>query len=98
MKLGRPIPQLSQIRNFNLVPSLIGQGTGYLLSGLPGPAASRFQSARRSIPKDDLIFREFLFAKCWEQGVHRTYGQVFLGDAWEEFRIRLETAFGLTGG
>ena len=95
---GSFTPEMSLVQNFNLVPSLIGQGTGYLLSGLPGPAASRFQSARRAFPKDDLIFREFLFARCWEQGVHRTYGQAFLGDAWEELQAHLEATFALTSG
>ena len=61
---------------------------------MPGPAASRFQSARTSFPKDDLIFREFLFAKCWEQGVHARYGDLFLGPAWEQLEGSLESVFG----
>ena len=88
------IPESNQYKNFHLVPGLIGQGTGYLLSRLPGPAASRFQSARRSFPKDDLIFREFLFAKCWEQGVHRRYGDLFLGPEWEQLEPSLREVFG----
>ena len=88
------IPESYQYKNFHLVPGLIGQGTGYLLSRMPGPAASRFQSARRSFPKDDLIFREFLFAKCWEQGVHARYGELFLGPAWEQLERSLESVFG----
>ena len=60
----------------------------------PGPAASRFQSARRSFPKDDLFFREFLFAKCWEQGLHRRYGELLLGDEWAPLRDRLHQVFG----
>ena len=59
------IPESYQYRNFHLVPTLLGQGVGYLLARSPGPAASRLQTARRSFPKDDLFFREFLFAKCW---------------------------------
>ena len=88
------IPESYQYKNFHLVPGLIGQGTGYLLSRMPGPAASRFQSARRSFPKDDLIFREFLFAKCWEQGVHRRYGELFLGPEWARLEESLESVFG----
>ena len=88
------IPESYQYKNFHLIPGLIGQGTGYLLSRMPGPAASRFQSARRSFPKDDLIFREFLFAKCWEQGVHARYGELFLGPAWEQLDRSLEAVFG----
>ncbi len=89
------IPESYQYRNFHLVPTLIGQGLGYLLSRSPGPAASRLQSARRSFPKDDLFFREFLFAKCWEQGLHRHYGALLLGDEWAPLRDRLQGAFGL---
>ena len=88
------IPESHQYRNFHLVPTLMGQGLGYLLTRSPGPAASRFQSARRSFPKDDLFFREFLFAKCWEQGVHRRYGELLLGDEGATFRDRLQDAFG----
>ncbi len=53
-----------QYRNFHLVPTLMGQGAAYLLTRSPGPAASRLQSARRFFPRDDLFFREFIFAKC----------------------------------
>ena len=88
------IPESYQYRNFQLVPTLMGQGLGYLLTRSPGPAASRIQSARRSFPKDDLFFREFLFAKCWEQGVHRRYGQLLLGEAWTPLRERLSGEFG----
>ena len=88
------IPESYQYRNFHLVPTLMGQGAGYLLNRSPGPAASRIQSARRSFPKDDLFFREFLFAKCWEQGLHRRYGSLLLGDEWAPLRDRLHGAFG----
>ncbi len=88
------IPESYQYRNFHLVPTLLGQGLGHLLTGLPGPAASRLQSARRSFPKDDLFFREFLFAKLWEQGVHRQYAAFLLGDNWAALRDRLKKAFG----
>ena len=40
------------------------------------------------------LFREFLFAKCWEQGVHARYGELFLGPAWEQLEGSLESAFG----
>ena len=83
------IPESYQYRYFHLVPTLMGQGTGYLLTRLPGPAASRLQSARRSFPKDDLLFREFIFAKCWEQGLHRSYGALLLGTEWAPLRDRL---------
>ena len=88
------IPESYQYRNFHLVPTLMGQGLGYLLTRSPGPAASRIQSARRSFPKDDLFFREFLFAKCWEQGVHRHYGRLLLGEVWTPLRERLSVEFG----
>lgn len=88
------IPESYQYRNFHLVPTLLGQGVGYLLACLPGPAASRLQSARRSFPKDDLFFREFVFAKCWEQGVHRRYAAFATGDRWAPMRERLHAAFG----
>ena len=88
------IPESYQYRNFHLVPTLMGQGLGYLLTRSPGPAASRLQSAGRSFPKDDLFFREFLFAKCWEQGVHRRYGELLLGDEGATFRDRLRDVFG----
>ncbi len=88
------IPESYQYRNFHLVPTLMGQGLGYLLNHSPGPAASRLQSARRSFPKDDLFFREFLFAKCWEQGLHRRYGALLLGDGWAPLHERLTATFG----
>jgi tetratricopeptide (TPR) repeat protein len=88
------IPEAYQYKNFHLVPTLMGQGNAYLLNRAPGPAASRLQSARRSFPKDDLFFREFLFAKCWEQGTHTQYAALLLGDEWERLRDRLRAAFG----
>ena len=88
------IPESYQYRNFHLVPTLLGQGAGYLLTHQPGPAAARIQSARRSFPKDDLLFREFLFAKCWEQGLHRSYGELLLGDEGKPLLDRLHAAFG----
>ena len=88
------IPESYQYGNFHLVPTLMGQGAAYLLSRSPGPAASRIQSARRSFPKDDLFFREFIFAKCWEQGLHRRYGKLLLGDGWAQLRDRLHETFG----
>lgn len=87
------IPESYQYRNFHLVPTLLGQGAAYLLTRSPGPAASRLQSARRAFPKDDLFFREFLFAKCWEQGLHRRYGELFLSDGWNPLRDRLQETF-----
>ncbi len=87
------IPESYQYRNFHLVPTLMGQGASYLLTRSPGPAASRLQSARRSFPKDDLFFREFLFAKCWEQGIHRQYAALLLGDGWEPLKDRLSHSF-----
>jgi hypothetical protein len=89
------IPESYQYRNFHLVPTLLGQGLAYSLSHSPGPAASRLQSARRSFPKDDIFLREFLFAKCWEQGVHRRYADWFLSKDWEPFRDQLQGTFGL---
>ncbi len=88
------IPEAYQYRNFHLVPTLLGQGAGYLLARSPGPAAVRLQSARRSFPKDDMFFREFIFAKCWEQGLHRRYGALLLGEEWAPLRDRLHEAFG----
>jgi len=88
------IPETYQYRNFHLVPTLIGQGLGYLLTRSPGPAASRLQSARHSFPKDDLFFREFLFAKCWEQGIHRQYAGLLLSDNWKPLRDQLHKTFG----
>ena len=73
------IPESYQYRNFYLMPTLMGQGLGYLLTRAPGPTASRLQSARKSFPKDDIFYREYVFAKCWEQvtpGVrHHAYGR-----------------------
>ena len=74
------IPESYQYKNFELVPTLMGQGVSYLLTRSPGPAAARLQAARRSFPKDDLFFREYLFAKCWEQGIHRSYGALLASD------------------
>ena len=88
------IPESYQYRNFHLVPTMLGQGTAYLLSNSPGPAAVRLQSARRSFPKDDLFLREFIFAKCWEQGLHQKYAAVVLSDEWAPLRDRLHDAFG----
>ena len=88
------IPESYQYRNFHLIPTLLGQGAGYLLARLPGPAATRLQSAHRSFPKDDLFLREFLFAKCWEQGLHRRFGALALSDEWAPLRDRLRTKFG----
>ena len=88
------IPESYQYRNFHLVPTLMGQGLSYLLTHSAGPAASRLQSARRCFPKDDLFLREFLFAKCWEQGVHRQYADLMLGDGWTPIHERLQEAFG----
>ncbi len=89
------IPESYQYRNFHLVPTLLGQGAGYLLMGSPGPAAGRIQSARRSFPKDDLFLREYIFAKCWEQGLHRRYGELFIGDEGDATRERLVDTLGL---
>ena len=91
------IPESYHYRNFHLVPTFLGQGYAYLLARLPGPAASRLQSARRSFPKDDLFFREFVFAKCLEQSVHRQYATLATGDRWKPMRKRLHAAFGDTG-
>jgi tetratricopeptide (TPR) repeat protein len=88
------IPESYQYRNFHLVPTFLGQGQTYLLNNLPGPAASRLQSARRSFPKDDIFFREFLFAKCWEQGKHREYAVSLLGDDWQPFLERINRTMG----
>lgn len=88
------IPETYQYRNFHLVPTLLGQGKAYLLHSLPGPAASRLQSARRFFPKDDVFFREYLFAKCWEQGLHREYAAQLLGDDWQPFLERLNSVGG----
>ena len=88
------IPESYHYRNFHLVPTLLAQGNAYLLNRAPGPAASRLQTARRSFPKDDLFFREYLFAKCCEQGSHRQYGALILGDGWEGLGERLGAALG----
>ncbi len=88
------IPEPYQYRNFHLVPTLLGQGLGYLLDRAPGPAASRLQSARRKFPKDDLFFREFVFAKCWEQGLHRRYGELILSEGWSGLTDRMSAAYG----
>ena len=88
------IPETHHYRNFHLIPTLLGQGLGYLLNRSPGPAASKLQSARRSFPQDDLFYREFIFAKCWEQGLHRLYGGMLLGDTWNSLGERLRDAFG----
>ncbi len=82
-------PESYQSRDFHLVPTLLGQGMSYLLARAPGPAASRIQSARRIFPRDDLCFREFLFAKCWEQGLHRRFGEMVTGDEWKAFTERV---------
>ena len=83
------IPEAYHYRNFHLVPTLVGQGLSYLLAHSPGPAASRLRSARHSFPKDDLFLREFLFAKCWEQGVHRLYAELLLSEVWNPLRSPL---------
>ena len=88
------IPESYQYRNFHLVPTLMGQGMSYLLTRQPGPAAARLQGARRSFPKDDLFFREFIFAKCWEQGLHLRYGALLLSHGWAPLRDRLHDVFG----
>ena len=49
-----------------------------------------------AFPKDDLFFREYLFAKCWEQGLHTRYGERLLKDGWEPLSARLEATFGGT--
>jgi len=90
------IPESYQYRNFHLVPTLMGQGASYLLNRSPGPAASRLQSARRSFPKDDIFLREFLFAKCWEQGIHRRCAALLLGDGWGSLGERLLKTFRLS--
>jgi hypothetical protein len=88
------IPESYQYRNFHLIPTLLGQGLGYLLTHSPGSAASRYQSAHRSFPKEDVFFREFLFAKCWEQGIHRQYATFLLSDNFTPLRQRLQGTFG----
>jgi hypothetical protein len=87
------MPESYHYRNFHLIPTLLGQSLSYLLSHSPGPAASRLQSARHSFPKDDQFLREFLFAKCWEQGVHRVYAELLLTDGWDPLRERLNREY-----
>ncbi len=77
------------------MPTLRGQGEAYLLHGHPGPAASRLQTARRAFPKDDLLFRDYLYAKCWEQGAHRTYAAFVDSDAWPPLAAALRAEFGI---
>ncbi len=89
------IPESYQYRNFHLIPTLMGQGTSYLLNRAPGPAASRLQSARRSFPKDDIFLREFLFAKCWEQGIHRKCAALLLSAGWNPLGERIMKTFQL---
>lgn len=86
------VSETQNYRNFHLVPTLIGQGHCYILDQAPGPAASRLQTARRTFPRDDLFFREYLFAKCYEEGLHRRYGEMVLGDGWSPLRDRIEGA------
>ena len=88
------ISESYQYRNSYLVPTLMGQGLGYLLNRPPGPTAIRLQSARKPFPKDDLFCREYIFAKCWDQGLQRKYGELLTGDAWESLRERLRREFG----
>lgn len=71
----------------------MGQGAGFLLAGSSGAVAGRFQSARRAFPKDDLFLCEYIFAKCWEQGLHRRYGELFIGGEGDAIRKRLVVAF-----
>ena len=72
----------------------MSQGLGYLLNRAPGPTASRLQAPRKSFPKEDLFYREYIFAKCWEQGLHWKYGALLLGDGWEPLQARLRKEFG----
>ena len=72
------------------MPTYIGQGDAYILSRSPGPAASSLQSARRAFPRDDLFLREYIFAKCYEKGLHRRYGELVMGEGWSAFRDRIE--------
>jgi hypothetical protein len=45
-----------------------------------------------------LFFREYIFAKCWEQGIHKQYGALLLlSDAWTPLRDRLHEALGERG-
>ena len=83
-------PETPTYRNFHMMPTLLGQGQAYVLSLSPGPAASRLQTARKLFPKDDLFFREYLFAKCFEEGLHRHYGEMLMGDGWPSFRDSIE--------
>ena len=84
------IPESYQYRNFYLMPTLMGQGLGYLLTRAPGPTASRLQSDRKSFPKDDIFYQEYVFSKCWEQGLNREYGTMLMGDGWEPLQERLK--------
>jgi hypothetical protein len=68
------------------VPALLAQGTAYQLRGAPGPSASRLQTARRSFPKDDVFFREYLFAKACEQRLDVAYGQLVASGRWRPGR------------
>ena len=77
------IPQSYHYRNFHLVPALLAQGAAYRLRDAPGPAASRLQTARRSFPKDDVFFREYLFAKGLEQQLHVGYGRKIGSGNWD---------------
>ena len=83
-------PEAPRYRNFHLIATLLGQGQAYNLSRRPGPAASRLQSARKLFPNYDLFFREYLFAKCYEEGLHRRYGDLLMGDGWPPLRDRIE--------
>ena len=86
------VSETHNYRKFHLVPTLIGQGHAYILDQAPGPAASRLQTARRTFPRDDLFFREYLFAKCYEESLHRRYGEMVLDDGWSPLRDRIEDA------
>lgn len=81
------IPRL--LRDLHLIPTLFGQGTAYLMSNAPGPAASRLQAARRSFPQVDHYGREFMFSKLWEQGMHTKYSQLLLEGGWPALESRL---------
>jgi len=72
----------------------MGQGLGYPLTHAPGPIASRLPATRKSFSKDDIFYREYVFAKGWEQGLHRNYGAMLMSDELERFRDRLQKEFG----